>query len=318
MVHMRPLGRAKLTQSMSTPQIVRVGSRKSPLAMAQSEEAVAKFRIHFPGHHFTIVPLTTSGDRYKEAPLLSLGRGTFSKDIENALLRREIDIAVHSAKDLAPDLPEGLVLAGVLERKDPRDVQVNRWGVTLKDLPIAARIGTGSPRRSAQLLALRPDLNVLPIRGNVGTRLEKSRGADYDGVVLAAAGLLRLGIQMDTTQYLDLDSFTPETGQGTIAFQARRDDARTLEMIATVDHGPSMASLMAEREFINVIGGGCKVPVAAYARVEGSHFRVSGMAALADGSKIYRIDIYDEADDPVLAGAHAAEMLLDQGARKIV
>ena len=303
---------------MTTSRTVRVGSRKSPLAMAQSEEVVAKLRAHFPGDEFTIVQISTGGDRNKDAPLLSLGRGTFAKDIEDALLRGDVDLAVHSAKDLAPDLPEGLVLAGALERADPRDVQVNRWGVTLAELPPSARIGTGSPRRGAQLLALRPDICVLPIRGNVGTRMDKSRGADYDGTVLAAAGLMRLGMQSEVTEYLDPDTFTPEAGQGTIALQVRRDDTQTMEMIAAVDHGPSRASLTAERAFVSVIGGGCKVPVAAYARAEGSGFRVSAMAALPDGSQVYRIDVDGEADDPAAAGANAAETLLDAGARQIV
>ena len=303
---------------MTTPRTVRVGSRKSPLAMAQSEEVVAKLRAQFPDHEFTIVQISTGGDRDKESPLQVLGRGIFSKDIEDALLRGEVDLAAHSAKDLAPDLPEGLVVAGVLEREDPRDVQINRWGVTLAELPASARIGTGSPRRGAQLLVLRPDLNVLPIRGNVGTRLEKSRGADYDGTVLAAAGLLRLGLRSEITEYLDPDTFTPDSGQGTIALEARRDDAQTLEMIAAIDHGPSMAALTAERAFGNVMGGGCKVPVAAYARAEGDKFRVSAMAALPDGSQMYRIDVRDAIDDPAAAGEHAAEVLLDRGARQIV
>ena len=303
---------------MSTPRTVRVGSRKSPLAMAQSEEVVAKLRAQFPDHEFTIVQISTGGDRDKESPLQDLGRGIFAKDIEDSLLRGEIDLAAHSAKDLAPDLPEGLVVAGVLEREDPRDVQVNRWGVTLAELPAGARIGTGSPRRSAQLLALKPDLSVLPIRGNVGTRLEKSRGADYDGIVVAAAGLLRLGSRSQITEYLDPDTFTPDSGQGTIALEARRDDPQTLEMIAAVDHGPTRASLTAERAFVNVIGGGCTVPVAAYARAEGEKFRVSAMAALPDGSQMYRIDVHDAIDHPAAAGVHAAEVLLDQGARQIV
>lgn len=303
---------------MTTPRTVRVGSRESPLAIAQSEEVMSKLRTSFPAHDFTIVPISTSGDRDKVSSLQSLGRGTFSKDIEDALLRGEVDLAVHSAKDLAPDLPDGLTLGGVLEREDPRDVLVNRWGVTLAELPASARIGTGSPRRGAQILALRPDLHVLPIRGNVGTRLEKSRGSDYDGIVLAAAGLLRLGMQSEVTEYLDPHAFIPEAGQGTIALQVRWDDAQTMEMIAAVDHEPSRNSLTAERAFVEVIGGGCKVPVAAYARSESSKFRVSAMAALPDGSKMYRIEVEDEADDPAAAGACAAEVLLDQGARQIV
>mgnify|MGYP001244037294 FL=1 len=303
---------------MTTPRTVRVGSRESPLAIAQSEEVVSKLLTSFPAHDFTIVRISTGGDRDKVSSLQSLGRGTFSKDIEDALLRGEVDLAVHSAKDLAPDLPDGLTLGGVLEREDPRDVLVNRWGVTLAELPASARIGTGSPRRGAQILALRPDLHVLPIRGNVGTRLEKSRGSDYDGIVLAAAGLLRLGMQSEVTEYLDPHAFTPEAGQGTIALQVRRDDAQTMEMIAAVDHEPSRNSLTAERAFVDVIGGGCNVPVAAYARREAGKFRVSAMAALPDGSKMYRIEVEDEADDPAAAGARAAEVLLDQGARQIV
>ena len=279
---------------------------------------MSKLRTSFPADDFTIVRISTSGDRDKVSSLQSLGRGTFSKDIEDALLRGEVDLAVHSAKDLVPDLPDGLTIGGVLEREDPRDVLVNRWGVTLAELPAAARIGTGSPRRGAQILALRPDLHVLPIRGNVGTRLEKSRGSDYDGIVLAAAGLVRLGMQSEVTEYLDPHAFTPEAGQGTIALQVRRDDAQTMEMIAAVDHESSRNSLTAERAFVDVIGGGCKVPVAAYARSENSKFRVSAMAALPDGSKMYRIEVEDEADDPAAVGACAAEVLLDQGARQIV
>ena len=303
---------------MTTPRTVRVGSRESPLAIAQSEEVISKLRTSFPAHDFTIVRISTSGDRDKVSSLQSLGRGTFSKDIEDALLRGEVDLAVHSAKDLVPDLPDGLTIGGVLEREDPRDVLVNRWGVTLAERPASARIGTGSPRRGAQILALRPGLHVLPIRGNVGTRLEKSRGSDYDGIVLAAAGLLRLGMQSEVTEYLDPHVFTPEAGQGTIALQVRRDDAHTMEMIAAVDHESSRNSLTAERAFVDVIGGGCKVPVAAYAHSKSSKFRVSAMAALPDGSKMYRIEVEDEADDPAAAGACAAEVLLDQGARQIV
>jgi hydroxymethylbilane synthase len=303
---------------MTTPRTVRVGSRKSPLAIAQSEEVVAKLRSRFPAHDFTIVRISTGGDRDKVSSLQSLGRGTFSKDIEDALLRGDVDLAVHSAKDLAPDLPDGLTLGGVLEREDSRDVLVNRWGVTLAELPASARIGTGSPRREAQILALRPDIDVLPIRGNVGTRLEKSRGSDYDGIVLAAAGLLRLGMQSHVTEYLNPHTFTPEAGQGTIALQVRQDDAQTMEMIAAVDHEPTKNSLTAERAFVDVIGGGCKVPVAAHARSERGKLKVAAMAALPDGSEMYRIEIKDEADDPAAVGARAAEVLLEQGARGIV
>ena len=172
---------------MANNRIVRVGSRTSPLALAQNEEVLSLLRPLYPDVEFKAVPITTTGDRKKDAPLLSMQRGMFVKEIELALLRREIDMAVHSAKDLTVDIPDGLAISAAAERQDPRDVQVNRWGLLIAELPEGARMGTSSPRRTAQLKAQRPDVEVVPIRGNVGTRLDKARGPDYDGVLLAAA-----------------------------------------------------------------------------------------------------------------------------------
>ena len=302
----------------SSLRTVTVGSRTSPLSVAQTEEVLKLLRARFPDVEFVVETMTTGGDRNKDAPLLSLGRGTFVKEIELALLNGAIDFAVHSAKDLTAILPEGLALAAAPRREDPRDVLVNRWGLPLAKLPPDARIGTSSPRRTAQLKALRPDLEVLPIRGNVGTRLDKARGDDYDGVVLAAAGLRRLSREAEVSEYLPSDTFTPEVGQGTLAVQARAEDTKAIEMLAEIDHAPSSTALRAERSFLAELGGGCKVPVAAYARLDGAQLNISAMAVLPDGSKIYRAQVTSDGADPEAAGKRAAGALLEAGAREIV
>ena len=186
------------------------------------------------------------------------------------------------------------------------------------ELPPQARLGTSSPRRIAQLKALRSDLMVLPIRGNVGTRIEKARGEHYDGVVLAAAGLIRLGRQQEISEHLSPDTFTPEVGQGTLAVEVRVDDDATIEMLERIDHRPSSLALKAERAFLAALGGGCKVPVAAYAQLDGEELHISAMAGLPDGSRIFRIQVTGDADDAASAGNQAAEALLETGAREII
>ncbi len=303
---------------MVAGRALRVGSRTSPLSLAQTEEILAHLRASSPAREFEVVPTTTTGDREKDSPLLELGRGTFAKEIELDLIEGKIDFAVHSAKDLLSTLPEGLTLAAIGRRLDPRDVLVDRWGLGLAALPSEARIGTSSPRRTAQIKALRDDVAVLPIRGNVGTRLEKAVGDDYDGVVVAAAGLIRLGRENAVAEHLPVASFTPEVGQGTLAVEAREDDAATIGMLAKIDHAPSHVALAAERAFLAELGGGCKVPVAAYARIHGGELLISAMAALPDGSQIFRRESVYPVDDPEAAGRRAAEDLLESGAKDIV
>jgi hydroxymethylbilane synthase len=303
---------------MTTLRRVAVGTRTSPLSVAQTEEVLSQLRVHSPECDFAVVPIVTSGDRYKDAPLLSLGRGTFVKEIETALLNGEIDLAVHSAKDLLSPLPEGLTLAAIGRRKDPRDVQVNRWGLPLIDLPPDARLGTSSPRRTALLKELRADIRVLPIRGNVGTRLDKARGDDYDGVVLAAAGIVRLGREAEITEHLPPDTFVPEVGQGALAVEARAGDTKIIEMLAKIDHGPSRTAFQAERAFLAVLGGGCTVPVAAYAQLDGSQLHISAMAAVPDGSRVFRTQVTAPADDAEYAGRRTAQALLAAGAGEIL
>ena len=218
---------------MNLARIVRVGSRASPLALAQTEEALSLLRERFVDVEFQVVHLSTRGDRKADATLTSLGRGAFVKDIEKALLDGEIDFAVHSAKDVGPDIPDGLRILPVGKRQDARDVLVSKSGLPLMSLPSGTRLGTGSPRRKAQIIALRPDVEVLPIRGNVGTRLEKSRGHDYDGVVVAAAGLARLGRLSEATEFLAVEQVTPDVGQGTLVAEFRHEDVEMDTMLSS-------------------------------------------------------------------------------------
>ena len=303
---------------MRSPRRLRAGSRQSPLSLAQTEEVLTLLRFAAPETEFVVVPMSTSGDRSKDAPLLSLGRGTFAKDIETALLEGEIDIAVHSAKDLPPELPDGLRISAITERVDPRDVLVQKDGKKLAELPSGSRLGTSSPRRIAQLRAARPDLNPLPMRGNVGTRVQKAYGDDYDGAVLAAAGLLRLHMEAEIADYLSPETFTPEVGQGVLAIETRSDSKDVAALVELIDHQPSSTTFRAERAFLTTLGGGCKVPVTAHARLEGADIVIDAMAALPDGSRVYRASRAGDAHDPEAAGRLVAEALLDAGARSIV
>ena len=303
---------------MALPRRLRVGSRKSPLSLAQNEEVLAQLRKVAPETEFLVVPMNTGGDRNKDAPLLSLGRGAFAKDIESALLAGAIDLAVHSAKDLPPVLPEGLTIAAVSPRLDPRDALVSKGDVRLAALPAGSRIGTSSPRRAAQLLALRPDIAVLQMRGNVGTRVEKARGEQYDGAVVAAAGLIRLGLEDAITEYLSPDVFTPEVGQGTLAVETRSANAETRELLGRANDAASHIAFRAERAFLAALGGGCKVPVAAYARLDGKALTLDAMAATPDGSHVFRTSVLGNPGEPEAAGSEIAAKLLDAGAREIV
>ena len=261
--------------------------------------------------------LSTRGDRNFDAALASLGRGAFVKDIERALLDGEIDFAVHSAKDVGPDIPDGLRILPVGERQDARDVLVSKSGLPLMSLPPGSRLGTGSPRRKAQVKALRPDVEVAPIRGNVGTRLEKACGPDYDGVVIAAAGLSRLGRLSEATEFLSVEQVTPDVGQGTLVAEFRRDDDVMNTMLSSIVVDETACAFRAERAFLDTIGGGCTAPVAAYGEIDGRLMRLFAMAAEPDGTRILRAQFEGEATAAEDIGKRAAKTLLDSGASEI-
>jgi hydroxymethylbilane synthase len=295
-----------------------VGTRGSRLALIQTEEVLRQLRAQHPQQEFKVQVIRTGGDRSAEAPLDSLGLGIFVKEIEEALLRGDVDLAVHSLKDLTPELPRGLAIGAICQRQDPRDILVNRWDCGLSDLPAGARIGTSSPRRTAQLKALRPDLVTIPIRGNVETRINKAMGADYDSVVLAAAGVLRLGLQHRIAQYLPVEEFIPAPGQGALAVEVRRNDQEVADAIMAVDHLATRRAVTAERAFLERLGSGCQVPSAAYAKVSGDTMVMLALLASPDGRQMFTTKAQGRAAYPHEIAMEAHQRLIEKGATELM
>ncbi|MBI2864505.1 MAG: hydroxymethylbilane synthase [Chloroflexi bacterium] len=269
---------------------VLVGSRESVLAMWQTKWVVGELRRLNGGTEFEIVGIKTEGDKVREVPLAQIGgRGVFVKELEKALAEGRIDIAVHSMKDVPSDVPEEFVLTSVGEREDIRDVLVSRLGLTLDLLPRGARVGTSSVRRAAQLLSRRPDFQIVDLRGNVDTRLRKATQADYDGVILAAAGIKRLGLDGQITQYIPTDICLPAVGQGAMAVETRSDERFLHEIVSRITHEPTQFAILAERAFLRRMEGGCSIPVGAYARLENGDLVMEGMIASVDGRRLLRL-----------------------------
>lgn len=298
--------------------VLRIGTRGSALARTQTDLVIAALREAWPDLQIEVQVIRTEGDRRLEVTPEKLGKGAFVKEIELALLRGEIDLAVHSCKDLPTDTVPELVLAAVPQRADPRDVLVSRGGLSLEQLPRGAVVGTSSSRRRAQLLMQRPDLEVRDIRGNVDTRLRKLREGQYDAVVLAAAGLARMGWLDQATEVLDPDVMLPAPGQGALAVQVRTDDETTRRLVAAIDHPPSHAAVLAERAFLRRLGGGCRVPIAAYAWVENGRLVLHGLVATPDGVVYMRGRREGTPEEAEAVGTALAEELLTQGAEALL
>lgn len=295
---------------------IKIGTRGSPLALVQAESVAAPLRAL--GAAVEIVPVRTEGDRRLEVQLAAIGgKGLFVREIEDMLLAGTLDCAVHSLKDLPAELPAGLSLAAFPEREDPRDVLVTREPRRFEDLRPGARLGTGSPRRRALALALRADLVVEPVRGNVGTRLRKLESEGLDGVLLAAAGLKRLGVAPPHVQVLDPDAFVPAVGQGVLAVETRADDRRVLPVLARLDHAPTRACALAERACLGRLGASCNSPVAAHAVPDGSTIRITAIVASDDGRKVLRATASGAAQDGERLGRRVADSLLEQGAATV-
>jgi hydroxymethylbilane synthase len=294
--------------------VIRVGTRGSVLALAQARSVADAL----DGEQVEIVPLRTEGDRLADARLAVLGgKGLFVREIEEALLRGEIDLAVHSLKDLPAESPAGLRLAAFPRREDARDVLVGRQPVTVATLPPRARIGTSSPRRRALLLAERPDLTVEPIRGNVDTRLRKLEAEGWDAIVLAAAGLRRLGLAPAHGQALDPEVFVPAVGQGIIAVESRAGDAKTQAALARIDDAATRACALAERAYLSRLGASCNTPMAAHARLQGGALRMAAVVASEDGRQLLRAGGSAAPGDAEKLGRDLADELLTRGAAAI-
>ena len=295
-----------------------VGTRGSRLSLCQTQEVVEQLKAAHLDREFQVLPIKTGGDISAEKSLVGMGRGIFVKEIEEALYAGRIDLAVHSLKDMPTRLPDGLTIGAVCWRVDPRDVLVDRWACPLGELPPGARIGTSSPRRAAQLKEARPDVEVLPIRGNVETRMTKAEGEEYDGAILAAAGLLRLGIEHRISETLAAEQFVPAPGQGALAIEARVEDDETVALLSPLEDDPTRSAVTAERAFLEALGGGCQVPVGAYGSVEGDLLTLTVYLASADGAKAMRATVRGRATGPHEVGMDAYRQLMEQGAKAII
>jgi hydroxymethylbilane synthase len=295
---------------------LKIGSRGSALALAQADWV--KRKLEETGLNVEITVIKTSGDRFVDRTIQSLGgKGIFTKEIEDALLSGEVDLAVHSMKDLPTEVPEGLAIAAVPQREDARDVLVSRNNNRLKDLPKGAQIATGSLRRRSQILNYRSDLAVIPIRGNVDTRLQKLFEQGLDAIVLAAAGLKRLGREGRITEYLTDDICLSAVAQGALAIETR-DDELSRQSVAFLHHDPSFTEVTAERAFLRKLGGGCHVPVAARAIIDGELLNLTGMVAEADGRRLCRDRIAGPKGQAAALGIQLAERLIWAGAGEML
>jgi hydroxymethylbilane synthase len=293
---------------------IRIASRGSALALWQAEHV--RGRLRELGHEATIRVITTTGDRLLDRRLETVGgKGAFLKEIEEAMQRGEVDLAVHSLKDVPIALPDGLRLAAVLPRADPRDALLSA-GRGLQDLPSGARVGTTSLRRQSQLLCLRPDLVPVDLRGNVDSRIRKLHERLYDAIVLAMAGLTRLGRQDEATEVLDADRFVPAPGQGAIALECRSDDERVRSAVQALDHAPTALAVGAERAFLAELGGGCNVPLGAYARFVPEGLRLSAFVGTVDGTTVLRGE--KTGPDPESLGRALADEMKALGAREVM
>jgi hydroxymethylbilane synthase len=304
--------------SDAPPRAFIVGTRGSRLALRQTERVLEALRLANPEARFEVRTIRTEGDRSK-APLASFAsRGIFAAEIERVLLAKEIDIAVHSLKDLPNEETPGLVVAATPRRADPRDALISRDGALLADLPPAATVGTGSPRRAAQVLLLRPDLRVADIRGNVDTRIRKVENGDYDAIVIAAAGLARLGWLERATQLFLPSEMLPAAGQGALAVQVRAHDLEAITLARTIDDLDTNVCVFAERTFEGRLGGGCHAAIAALAEIEGITLRLSGLVADPGGERVFRGQLEGVTTDAEGLGVALAEKLIGYGAREVL
>lgn len=301
------------------PEELRIGTRGSPLALFQANWVKEKLLQVHPRLHVGLIKIKTTGDKIQDAPLSKIGgKGLFVKEIEDSLIRKKIDLAVHSVKDVPTELPEGLHLFAITKREDPRDVLISREGRPLKDLPPGARIGTSSLRRQVQLLHFRKDLHLIPLRGNLDTRLKKLEAMNLDAIMLAYAGVKRLGFEKQITEVISPEISLPAIGQGALGIETRRGDEETGEKIRFLNDPESSLAITGERAFLRKLGGGCQVPVAAFGRMEKSIFRIDGMVGSLDGRRLIRYRVEGPPDKAEGLGIQLAQILLDKGAEEIL
>ncbi|MFO7986896.1 MAG: hydroxymethylbilane synthase [Desulfatiglandaceae bacterium] len=299
--------------------ILRIGTRGSKLALKQSQWVKEQLESRHPDLQVELITIKTTGDKILDAPLNRIGgKGLFVKEIEDALLQGEVDVAVHSMKDVPAQLPEPLTLSTFPVRESPNDAFISIEFSDLDALPMEATVGTSSLRRGAQLLHMRPDLHLLSLRGNVDTRLGKLEQGEVQAVILAAAGLRRMGLAHRITQMIPFEQMLPAIGQGALGLEIRREDGQTTARLNSLNHEPTQAQIKAERAFLKRLEGGCQVPIGGLARIQGERLVFEGMVAELDGSTIYRDTLSGEKDQAEEIGNALAQRLIRHGADKVL
>jgi hydroxymethylbilane synthase len=298
---------------------IKIGSRGSDLALTQANLVADKIRKEAPDANIEICVIKTSGDIMQDISLLKIGgKGVFVKEIEDALLEGVVDLAVHSMKDVPTQTPPGLVFAAVLTREDVRDVLVSKGSRKIEQMRRGAKIGTGSMRRSSQLLAMLPDLEIVSLRGNLETRLKKIDTENLDGVIVAAAGLKRMGLTDKITQYLPVELMLPAVGQGALGVEIRADDDRLRELLTTINHVQTQTGITAERAFLRHLGGGCLLPIAALGTLAGEKLALEGLVAAPRGVEVIRDKVHGSATEAEELGKKLAEVILERGGKRLL
>lgn len=296
-----------------------LGSRGSKLALWQADYVASQLSRIVPDLNVEVKVIKTKGDKILDVALSRIGdKGLFTREIENELLNGSIDMAIHSMKDLPSQLAPGLCIAAVLERENPGDVLISRQGYKFYDLPLGAVIGTSSLRRISQIRALRPDIVLVDMRGNVETRIKKMYEQELDGIVLAYAGVKRLGFENKISDFLPHEVILPAVGQGAIAIEVRQEDGPTLELAGRINHKPTDWATQTERSFLRVLEGGCQVPIGCYAEVKGENITVEGLIASLDGRRVFRGSMQGSCQEADLIGQQLAHYLLQKGAAEVL
>lgn len=298
---------------------MKIGTRGSALALTQADWVAARLRQRYPEVKIATVIIKTRGDIMQDVSLVKIGgKGVFVKEIEDALLRGEIDIAVHSMKDVPSELPDGLHIATIPEREDPRDVLIAKDNRKIESLPRGARIGTGSLRRGMQMRNLLPDVQIVPLRGNLDTRIKKIEAEGLDGVIVAAAGIRRMGWIHRVSQFIPAEVMLPAVGQGALGIELRADDSSLADMLAFLNHPATSMEVGAERSFLQRLGGGCQLPIAAYAQIRGKELTVRGLVGSLNGRTMITDEVRGNQSDYRMLGTLLAERILSQGGQALL
>lgn len=302
-----------------TIKTIKVGSRQSQLAMWQTNYVVESLKAKCPQYNFEIVPIKTKGDKILDVALAKIGdKGLFTKELEVAIFEGKIDFAVHSMKDLPTVIPEGLKIAAMTKRHDPRDILISKDKIKFSQLPLGAKIGTSSLRRKAQLANARPDLNFVDLRGNINTRLAKMEKEQLDGIILAAAGVERLGLGENITEKIDTSICLPAVGQGSIGIEIKNDNEEINNIVRLVNHTDTQWCIMAERALLKSLEGGCQIPIGAHGKIVDGQLFLEAVVGSIDGKEIIKDRISGKFEDAVLLGNKLAQQLKDKGATKIL